>query len=76
MEKVLLTVTEVGQMLGWSSKLVNELVRRGDLQAIEFGRRTRVPVVAVEELLAKPVPVGRKVEENDRRRGPTSLEAS
>lgn len=53
MDRVLLTVTEVAETLGCGRTLVYELIRRGDLTAVKLGRLTRVPVAAIDELIAK-----------------------
>jgi excisionase family DNA binding protein len=46
-----MSVPEAGRRLGLGKNLSYEAVRRGELPALRFGRKLRVPVVALERLL-------------------------
>jgi excisionase family DNA binding protein len=50
------SVPEAGRRLGLGKNLSYEAARRGELPVLRFGRKLRVPVVALERLLneAKP----------------------
>jgi excisionase family DNA binding protein len=50
-ERLALTVSEAGSLLGISRALAYELVARGELPSIRLGRRLVVPKVAILELL-------------------------
>lgn len=50
-DRLALTVTEAGSLLGISRALAYELVARGELPSIRLGRRLVVPKVVVLRLL-------------------------
>ena len=50
-DRLALTVSEAGALLGISRALAYELVARGELPAVRLGRRLVVPKVAISELL-------------------------
>ena len=54
--KLTLTVEEAAHLIGISRAQAHRCVKRGQLRAVQIGRRIVVPVVAVEELLGTPVP--------------------
>jgi excisionase family DNA binding protein len=50
-DRLVYSVTEVGELLGISRAFAYELVARGDLPVIRLGRRRLVPKVALLSLL-------------------------
>jgi excisionase family DNA binding protein len=50
-DRLALTVSEAGALLGISRALAYELVARGDLPSIRLGRRLVVPKAALLEML-------------------------
>ena len=50
-ERVVLTVAEVGLLLGISRTLAYEAVRRGELPSIRVGRRILVPQARLKDWL-------------------------
>ena len=54
-KRLCLTVPEAAAMLGISRNYGYELVRRGELPAIRFGKRLLIPKVALETMLEKSV---------------------
>ena len=59
-ERLLLTVEEAAQRLGIGKTLAWELVWQGVLPSVRLGRCVRIPLVALEEWIA------RRVREGDR----------
>lgn len=56
MEKRLcITVPEAAEMLGISRNFAYELVKRGLLPVVKFGKRLLIPRVALEKMLEKGV---------------------
>jgi excisionase family DNA binding protein len=55
--RLAVSVTEAAAMLGISRGLAYELVHRGELPAIQLGRRLVVPIVALERLVAAASPL-------------------
>jgi excisionase family DNA binding protein len=55
-DRLVLSVAEVGDLLGLSRAFAYELVARGELPVIRFGRRIVVPKAALLELLASAAP--------------------
>ncbi len=51
-ERLVLSVAEAGELLGLSRAFAYELVARGELPVVRFGRRIVVPKAALLELLA------------------------
>jgi excisionase family DNA binding protein len=51
-QRLTLSVTEAAELLGISRALAYELVARGELPSLQFGRRLVVPWRAIERLLA------------------------
>lgn len=51
-----LSIPEAGRLLGFSRNTAYEAVRRGELPVIKFGRKMRVPKVALERLLSGAAP--------------------
>jgi excisionase family DNA binding protein len=49
--RLTLSVTEAAELLGISRALAYELVARGELPSLQFGRRLVVPWRAIERLL-------------------------
>jgi excisionase family DNA binding protein len=54
-DRLVLSVTEAGELLGLSRAFAYELVARGELPVIRFGRRIVVPKAALLELLGAAV---------------------
>jgi len=52
MEKLTISVTEAGQILGISRTAAYEAARNGQIPTVRIGRRLLVPVAALERLLA------------------------
>jgi excisionase family DNA binding protein len=50
-ERLTMSVEEASDALGISRSLAYDLVRRGELPAMRFGRRIVVPVRALEDLV-------------------------
>lgn len=50
-ERLVLSVAEAGELLGLSRAFAYELVARGELPVVRFGRRIVVPKAALLELL-------------------------
>jgi excisionase family DNA binding protein len=50
-ERLVLSVGEVGELLGLSRAFAYELAARGELPVIRFGRRIVVPKAALLEML-------------------------
>jgi excisionase family DNA binding protein len=50
-ERLTMSVEEASDALGISRSLAYELVRRGELPALRFGRRIVVPVRPLEDLV-------------------------
>lgn len=50
-DRLVLSVAEAGELLGLSRAFAYELVARGELPVIRFGRRIVVPKAALLELL-------------------------
>jgi len=59
-EPLTISVPEAGRRLGLGRDASYEAARRGELPALRFGRHLRVPVIALDRLLAeagrKPAP--------------------
>ena len=53
--KLTLTVEEAATLIGISRAQAYRCVRRGQLRAVQLGRRIVVPVVAIEELLSTSI---------------------
>lgn len=53
MEKRLLTVPEVMEVLALGRFKVYDLIRSGELQSVKIGRCRRVPTGAVDEMVAR-----------------------
>jgi len=51
-ERLVMTVAEAACALGISRAFAYELVARGEMPHVRFGRRIVVPVRAIDELLA------------------------
>lgn len=49
--RLTLTVEEAAQLIGISRAQAYRCVKRGELRAVQLGRRLVVPVVALEDLL-------------------------
>ena len=54
-KKMTLTVEEAAEMIGISRAQAYRCVKRGELRAVQLGRRLVVPVIALEHLLGMPV---------------------
>ena len=57
-DRLVLSVAEAGALLGLSRAFAYELVARGELPVVRFGRRIVVPKAALLELLSS-APSGR-----------------
>ena len=57
-DELLLTVNEAARLLRLSRAFTYELVNRGDLPAVRFGRRVLVPRAALEGSLAQDAATG------------------
>ena len=55
--RLAVSVTEAAALFGISRGLAYELVHRGELPVIQFGRRLVVPLVALERLVAEASPL-------------------
>jgi len=55
-QRLCITVPEAAEMLGISRNFAYELVRRGKLPAIRFGKRLLIPKLALQKILEKGVP--------------------
>ena len=51
--KLCYTVPEVAELLGFSRNFGYELVRRGELPFIRFGKRILIPRLALEKMLER-----------------------
>jgi excisionase family DNA binding protein len=58
-KKLTVTVEEAAEVIGISRAQAYRCVRRGELRAVQLGRRLVVPLVALEDLLGMPVDSGR-----------------
>ena len=54
-ERYCMTVPEAAKKLGISRNFGYELVKRGELPVIRFGKRLLIPKVALEKMLEKSV---------------------
>jgi len=54
-KRLCLTVPEAAEKLGISRNFAYELVKRGQLPVIRFGKRLLIPRVALEKMLEKGV---------------------
>jgi len=54
-KRLCITVPEAAEMLGISRNFGYELVKRGELPVIRFGKRLLIPRVALEKMLEKGV---------------------
>ena len=52
-ERYCMTVPEVAKKLGISRNFAYELVKRGELPSIRFGKRILIPKIALENKLAE-----------------------
>ena len=52
-KRLCITVPEVALMLGICRNFAYELVRRGEIPTIRFGKRILVPRIALEKILEK-----------------------
>jgi excisionase family DNA binding protein len=55
-KRLCITVPEAAAMLGISRNFAYELVKKGQLPVIKFGKRLLIPRVALEKMLEKGVP--------------------
>lgn len=53
--KLTYTVAEASALLGVSARLVYNEIERGNIRAIEIGRRKLIPAVELERLLGTPL---------------------
>jgi len=51
---------EAGRALGVSRNVAYRLIREGTIPALRLGRKLRVPVAALEEMLRHPKPLEKK----------------
>jgi excisionase family DNA binding protein len=54
-ERYCMTVTEAARKLGISRNFAYELVKRGEIPVIRFGKRLLIPRAALEKMLEKVV---------------------
>ena len=52
-KRLCITVPEAAEMLGILRNFAYELVKRGELPVIKFGKRLLIPRVALEKMLEK-----------------------
>ena len=52
-KRLCITVPEAAAMLGLSRNFAYELVKRGQLPVIRFGKRILIPKIALEKMLGK-----------------------
>jgi excisionase family DNA binding protein len=52
-KRLCITVPEAAEMLGISRNFAYELVKRGELPSIKFGKRKLIPKIALEKRLAE-----------------------
>jgi excisionase family DNA binding protein len=52
-EKLLLTMTEAAEVLSISRSRIYELTASGELEFVKLGKSRRVPVDAIESLIAR-----------------------
>ena len=53
-DELTISVPEAGRRLGLGKNASYEAARRGELPVLRFGRKLRVPLLALERLLADP----------------------
>lgn len=53
MERLLLSVEEVAELLSLGRTKVFELIRRGELESISVGKARRVPLAAAKEFVER-----------------------
>ena len=58
--RLLLDVQEAAARLGCSRSLLYELISAGELGFIKIGRLTRIPLSALEDLIARRLEAGRR----------------
>jgi excisionase family DNA binding protein len=64
-DRLVYSVTEVGELLGISRAFAYELVARGELPVVRLGRRRLVPKVALLSLLGAGLADGDGIDEPD-----------
>ena len=60
-DELTISVPEAGRRLGLGKNASYEAARRGELPVLRFGRKLRVPLVALERLLTDTKPSARTV---------------
>ncbi len=60
-DRLTLSVTEAAGRLGISRGLAYELVARGELPALQLGKRIVIPVLALEDFVAAACPSSRRL---------------
>jgi excisionase family DNA binding protein len=58
-DELTISVPEAGRRLGLGKNASYEAARRGELPVLRFGRKLRVPLVALERLLTDTKPSAR-----------------
>ena len=58
-DELTISVPEAGRRLSLGKNASYEAARRGELPVLRFGRKLRVPIVALERLLAEAKPSAR-----------------
>jgi excisionase family DNA binding protein len=56
-EPLLLTIVEAARLLSVGRTTVYELMERGELRSVHIGRACRVPIVAVNDYVARLLPI-------------------
>ena len=55
-----ISVPEAGRRLGLAKNASYEAARRGELPVLRFGRKLRVPIIALERLLSEAKPAAQQ----------------
>jgi excisionase family DNA binding protein len=50
-EPIVLSISQTAKLLGVSESHVRNMIRRGELRAVKFGKRVLVPVEAVDAVV-------------------------
>jgi len=58
-DELTISVPQAGRRLGLGKNAAYEAARRGELPILRFGRKLRVPLVALERLLTETKPSAR-----------------
>lgn len=70
-----IAAAEAGRVLGVSRNVAYRLIREGTIPALRLGKKLRVPVVALEEMLKNPKLLNQQERGQRRRRRRAVVEA-